>query len=113
MRTQLATRTRHHKPIQSDLLTHRIPLVMRLTQPRQHIPVSLNRQPRLTSNPQTPPHLTPASPNDPGGFGTVLLAASTTTGSGNLRPPASRVARRPVSLCSTGFGEFTIYSILH
>ena len=60
MRTQLATRTRHHKPIQSDLLTHRIPLVMRLTQPRQHIPVSLNRQPRLTSNPQTPPHLTPS-----------------------------------------------------
>ena len=40
MRTQLATRTRHHKLIHSHLLTHRIPLVMRLTQPRQHIPIA-------------------------------------------------------------------------
>src|SRR6476660_6021185 len=41
--------------------TTRIPLVMRLTQPRQHIPVSVNRQPRLTSNPHAPPHLTPST----------------------------------------------------
>src|SRR6476660_867122 len=74
-------------------------------------------QPTTTPDqqPTNAPHTSrPASPNDPGGFGTVLLAASTTTGFGNLRPPASRVALRPVSLfCSTGFGGFPIYSIPH
>ena len=112
MPTQLATRTRQHKPIHSDLLTHRTPLVMRLTTASTHPDQS---QPTTTPDqqPTSAPTSRPASPNDPGGFGTVLLAASTTTSCGNLRPPASRVALRPVSLfCSTGFGGFTIYLIL-
>jgi hypothetical protein len=53
------------------------------------------------------PHTSrPASPSDPGGFDTVLLAASTTTGCGNLRPPA--VARSTTTrqlFYSTGFGR--------
>ena len=57
---------------------------------RGAIPISLNRQPRLPATHKRPHTSRPASPSDPGGFDTVLLAASTTTGwgCGNLRSPA-------------------------